>query len=279
MARITHRTSNATPHRVLVIDDDPRYIRSLTRLLGVAGVDAQGETDIEAAIALVPQWRPELVLVDYFMPVMTGDAVIARIRTFDTSIPCLVISGYAGGRGADLFSNPDVQALHSKAESPTQILACVDLWAKASRAMRALHTEPGARRPVLDLLTTLLRRPHADQLPYALARMAVTAGAGDDAAAIAVSVDGLVLGATGAYTGARSLGVTDTVGLLDDEPDAPVAYRRGHLVVRWGGGAAVLRCDEPAADALEALRSYPIVFEALQAASTLSDRRFDSWGP
>lgn len=67
------------PRRVLVVDDDPLFSRSLRRALRPHDVRAAA-TASEAEIALLDSdYEPDLVLCDVFLPGTNGDALHARI--------------------------------------------------------------------------------------------------------------------------------------------------------------------------------------------------------
>ena len=73
---------------VLIADDEPDIRRFLRMQLG--DVDVIEASDGGQALALVQQWRPQLVLLDYMMPDMDGVEVCRRIRaghaTRETSV-------------------------------------------------------------------------------------------------------------------------------------------------------------------------------------------------
>lgn len=271
MTRLAHGSPNPKPITVLVVDDDLQYVRSLCRLLGVAGFSARGESDAEAAVTQAAEWRPDVILVDYFMPGLTGDQVIARIRSFDPLVPCVVISGYAGSRRPDLLRNPDVQAVHEKAGNPSDIVRWVQIWGEAHRALRTLDPEAGSARAGIELLTALCRVRAVDRFECALTRLAQAVGGQQAPAALATTASGPVLGTAGAYAGARSLAVTGVADLVGAPRAEPVYWTHGHVVVRWATGVAVACAPEPDAATLRALSPFPAVLQALHAASSVAD--------
>ena len=80
-----------TPQRILVIDDDERIARTITRALEahtVRWVDT-GAAGLELAMDL----DPELVICDFYLGAMTGRDVIAALRERGVTAPVLLISG------------------------------------------------------------------------------------------------------------------------------------------------------------------------------------------
>jgi CheY-like chemotaxis protein len=73
-AAAVHRT------RVLVVDDNCDAAETLSALLDVLGHDAQVANDGPAALAVMQDFRPQLVFLDLGMPGMNGCQVAAAIR-------------------------------------------------------------------------------------------------------------------------------------------------------------------------------------------------------
>jgi signal transduction histidine kinase/CheY-like chemotaxis protein len=69
---------------VLIVDDDPSFVRLLTRLLRTArpalAYEAHSAHNGREALALMETLRPDVVLLDLVMPEMDGRAVLAAMR-------------------------------------------------------------------------------------------------------------------------------------------------------------------------------------------------------
>lgn len=77
--------------RLLVVDDEPQITRVLRMALTVQGYDIQIAGDGVAALQMLEQWRPDMVITDLAMPKMDGVAFCREIRT-RSQIPVLVLS-------------------------------------------------------------------------------------------------------------------------------------------------------------------------------------------
>jgi twitching motility two-component system response regulator PilH len=81
-------------HRILVVDDDPSIRRLLTALLRRHGYETLAAANGLEALAQMRGGRPDLVIMDLGMPVMSGWDVL-RERANDQSlqrIPILVVT-------------------------------------------------------------------------------------------------------------------------------------------------------------------------------------------
>ena len=66
--------------KVLVIDDDEAYGRSLARAMEERGFEARALPNGESALKLVESYVPDVVLCDLVMPVMDGYELCAELR-------------------------------------------------------------------------------------------------------------------------------------------------------------------------------------------------------
>jgi DNA-binding NarL/FixJ family response regulator len=79
--------------RVVIADDHAFYREGLTRLLGKFGIEVVGEApDGEAALRVVEQTSPDVVLLDLRMPGVSGLEATRRLTEHGVPSPVLVLS-------------------------------------------------------------------------------------------------------------------------------------------------------------------------------------------
>jgi two-component system KDP operon response regulator KdpE len=144
---------NASPVRLLVIDDEPA-IRKLLRM----GLNTQGHQVLEAtnARAALQQiaTKPDLVILDLGLPDMEGLDLLRQIRERDAAVPIVVLTS----RDDEAAK---VQALDSGADDyVTKPFGMNELFARIRAALRhRLQTQ--GEKPVFrtgDLSVDLVRR-------------------------------------------------------------------------------------------------------------------------
>jgi DNA-binding response OmpR family regulator len=83
--------------RVVVADDEPDIANLLTMQLELEGYDVRTAYDGEAARELVLQTLPDLVILDWMMPKLTGIDVLnsLRARPQTREIPIVMLSAKA----------------------------------------------------------------------------------------------------------------------------------------------------------------------------------------
>src|SRR5256885_5168008 len=81
--------------RVLIVDDDPSTLASLSRAFRLAGYDAVVCDHAARAIALLQQERFDIVFSDVVMPDKDGLVMLAELREAGVTTPIIMISGQA----------------------------------------------------------------------------------------------------------------------------------------------------------------------------------------
>lgn len=110
--------------RILIVDDEPRYIRLMEANLITDNYQVLKAYDGQQAVDIVARENPDLVLLDIMMPILDGFAACERIRKF-SSIPIIIVT--AKGEEKDRVRGLDMGAddYISKPFSATELLARV----------------------------------------------------------------------------------------------------------------------------------------------------------
>ncbi|EKV29803.1 response regulator receiver protein [Caenispirillum salinarum AK4] len=84
--------------RVLVVEDDVIMRQGFVAVLEMEGFEVREAADGSDALDMLGHWRPDVILLDLMMPVMTGwDFRQAQLQNTDIAgIPVIVVSGCAG---------------------------------------------------------------------------------------------------------------------------------------------------------------------------------------
>lgn len=111
-------------NRILIVDDEPRYLRLMEANLVSDGYQVVKATNGQEAVDQVASQHPDLVLLDIMMPVLDGFAATERIREF-SQVPIIIVTARgeenARVRGLDLGADDYIV----KPFSATELLARV----------------------------------------------------------------------------------------------------------------------------------------------------------
>ncbi|HET8996475.1 MAG TPA: response regulator, partial [Acetobacteraceae bacterium] len=102
------------PASVLVVDDDPDVRSVAVAMLEALGCRVTEAPDGVTALALIETQAPELLLLDFAMPGMTGAELARRVRERHPDLPIVFATGYsdseamhqAVGRNAPVLRKP-----------------------------------------------------------------------------------------------------------------------------------------------------------------------------
>ncbi|MBT4482263.1 MAG: response regulator [Candidatus Latescibacteria bacterium] len=91
---------------ILVVDDDDSFRKVITKILTAKGYRVVEVPMSIPVIHSIIKEKPDLILLDLYMPRAGGIEIIKTMKRMDIDIPVVIISG--------LLSNLDFQILHEK---------------------------------------------------------------------------------------------------------------------------------------------------------------------
>ena len=94
-------TKSVNGKKILIVDDEPNVIKSLTFVLSKEGYDVSSAVNGEEAIAKVRQSKPDLMFLDVMMPKKNGYEVCQEVKSDSGLSDIHVIMLTAKGQEAD----------------------------------------------------------------------------------------------------------------------------------------------------------------------------------
>ena len=138
---MTRRAKAEQPsgYTVLLVDDNPDYLQATRLLLEREGHNVLTATNGPEALSVLPQQKVDLLLLDYFMPGMTGEQVVTEVRKFDPFVQVILQTGYASEQPPrELLHRLNIQGYYDKTEGPEQLLLWTAVGLKAAYTFRLL---------------------------------------------------------------------------------------------------------------------------------------------
>lgn len=167
-------------YNIVLADDDVDYLGATQLLLESEGHRVLPAACGEEALHLLKKHDVHVLLLDYFMPDLTAEEVVAELRTFNTEVQVVLQTGYADERPPrEMLRRLDIQGYHDKSEGPDKLLLWTDAALKAAQAMRRLNRSRSGLRAILTGTAALHRvRPLTDVFFDVLNQGAALLGAG-----------------------------------------------------------------------------------------------------
>ena len=99
---ITEKSASAIrERRILVVDDEPNVVRSLTFVLNKEGYNVSSAVNGEEAMLKIQEVKPSLMFLDVMMPKKNGYEVCKEVKSNSTLSDIHVIMLTAKGQEAD----------------------------------------------------------------------------------------------------------------------------------------------------------------------------------
>jgi len=162
--RTAYRESGFT---VLVVDDQEETLESVSALLGREGHRVLTADSGAKALDLFKRNPVHLLLVDYFMPRMTGEELVREIRRLDRHVQIVLQTGYSGEKPPrQMLRELDIQGYHSKSDGPERLLLWVDVALKAHVQMTKVLDAERLKSAMLTNLSHEFRTPLTTVMGY-----------------------------------------------------------------------------------------------------------------
>ncbi len=111
-------------HKILVVDDEPHIVMMLEARLQKNGFEVVTATSGSEAMAKVKQVRPDLIVLDVMMPVMSGFEVCRMLKENPAyqAIPVILLTAKSTERDQTLGISVGADAYVTKPYSPEELL-------------------------------------------------------------------------------------------------------------------------------------------------------------
>jgi CheY-like chemotaxis protein len=83
---------------ILLADDEPDFCEIMTVRIKSWGYDVLSALNGTAAVALVKEKNPDIIILDYMMPDMDGVSALREIRKFNDKVPVIMFTAYPDER-------------------------------------------------------------------------------------------------------------------------------------------------------------------------------------
>lgn len=80
--------------KILLIDDETEFTSALAERLEIRGYEAKTSDNGESGIELVENENFDIAILDLMMPGMSGLDTLRQIKTFNTELPIILLTGH-----------------------------------------------------------------------------------------------------------------------------------------------------------------------------------------
>lgn len=81
--------------KVMLVDDDENYLKVTRMYLEENGLNMRSCINPLDALKICKEENIDIILLDYFMPEITGEEFVERLRTFNSSALVILQTGFS----------------------------------------------------------------------------------------------------------------------------------------------------------------------------------------
>ena len=117
--------------KLMVVDDDPAFLRLIEEYYKNHGFDVATADNLESAISLFRRQRPKVVILDFNMPIVSGEKFLPILQSVDPKVRVIVVTGYLQEEVEEKFKGLGYFAFLKKGD-----LSLETLQAKVDEALK-----------------------------------------------------------------------------------------------------------------------------------------------
>jgi PAS domain S-box-containing protein len=138
------------PASILVVDDDPGTLQSISAVLARCGHGVQTAREARAALELLTSSSIDAAILDLHLPDVSGLALLQAIKTSAPTTEIIIITGYASATTAIQAINSDAFGYLTKPFEMDHLLETIDKALAKQRAERALSERTRSLESLID---------------------------------------------------------------------------------------------------------------------------------
>jgi two-component system cell cycle response regulator len=159
------KTQRLSGHTILLVDDNAEYLEATRLLLEHEGHTVVCAANGEDALAVLRLQQIDLMLLDFYMPGITGEEVETRLRHFSPYVQVILQTGYASEQPPRaLLRRLDIQGYYDKSDGPEKLLMWTDAGLKSAYTIQMLNKSRQGLRYILDTTPDLHKIQPLDDL-------------------------------------------------------------------------------------------------------------------
>jgi len=138
--------------RLLIVDDEERFLRTISQRLSLRDFDVTPVSNGEAAIATAGKHTFDLALVDLKMPGMSGEDVLDLLKKNDPYIEVVILTGH-GSIDSAVYCTQHGSFSYLQKPCETEELLAVLKDAYRRRVQRKLELDEDKMKSLLHIAT------------------------------------------------------------------------------------------------------------------------------
>lgn len=111
--------------RMLIVDDDRRYLHFTKTVFEINGMDVYTAESAAEALQLVKEMEFDMMITDYTMPLMNGVDLAIMVKNKIPDLPIVLLTGLATAKLSLLAKGAGIDNVLDKCMSPDELVRIV----------------------------------------------------------------------------------------------------------------------------------------------------------
>lgn len=134
-----NKSINIADYKVLLVDDDLAYTIGQEVVLSSKGINIKTMNNPVEALEHLKTNFYDVILLDFFMPEMTGEEFLAKLREFNNETIIILQTGYSGEKPQDeMLYQLNIQGYYNKAKPNEDLMLMVLSAIKSAQLLREI---------------------------------------------------------------------------------------------------------------------------------------------
>lgn len=134
-----NKSIDISDYKILLVDDDFAYTTGQEVVLSSMGLNIKTMNNPAEALEHLKTNFYDVILLDFFMPEMTGEEFLIRLREFNTDTIIILQTGYSGEKPQDeMLYQLNIQGYYNKAKPNEDLVLMVLSAIKSAQLLREI---------------------------------------------------------------------------------------------------------------------------------------------
>jgi len=134
-----NRSIDISDYKILLVDDDFAYTTGQEVVLSAMGLNIKTMNNPAEALEHLKTNFYDVILLDFFIPEMTGEEFLIRLREFNTETIIILQTGYSGEKPQDeMLYQLNIQGYYNKAKPNEDLVLMVLSAIKSAQLLREI---------------------------------------------------------------------------------------------------------------------------------------------